>query len=99
MNSPVKAYIFTGINKSITFNLKLIAFDKRQLTNIWNGYNFIKDLCYPIILTQNIPFMFNNIVKLSIGDLYNNVLGYINSLSISYLDNTMVGWDVDVFDS
>ena len=61
------------------------------------NYRFLTGLCYPSIQQvskTDVSLLYNTLVKLTIGDLYKQVLGFINSISINYVDGNSVTWDI-----
>ena len=91
---PDKVHTYIGTDREISFSFKYAAESKQSLIVGWDKLNYLMGLCYPSwkkISSSNrmdAPF-----ITLTIGDMYDKVPGYINSLSYTVDDNTT--WDID----
>lgn len=99
LGSPFKVNRYTGVERSLKFNLKLYYLTNGQKQNMVKKINYLKSLAFPYdeisemkygagdsIQTSQYAFS-PNLVYLSIGDMYKNVFGFIESLSFSIEDN------------
>jgi len=98
LGSPFKVNRYMGVERSLKFNLKLYYLTNGQKLNMVKKINYLKSLAFPYDEisemkygndTQSSQYAFSpNLVYLSIGDMYKNVFGFIESLSFSIEDNT-----------
>ncbi len=98
VGSPFKNYRYNGVERSLKFGLKLYYFELMERTTMIKKINYLKSLAFPYDKLSEITYGQNkataqyafspNLVYLSIGELYKNVFGYIESLSFSIQDNT-----------
>ena len=109
LGSPFNIYRYGGVERSLKFNLKLYYTTNKERDVMITKMNYLKSLTFPDADIKAIQFakgdnsstsqyaMAPNLVKVSIGSLYKNVPGYIESLSFTIEDNTV--WpNFDVYD-
>ena len=83
---------YTGVQRDISFKLAVLAFSKDELETVWRRINYLTGLTFPYGFTRGI--MQPNIVRLTIGNVYNDQPGYITALSTNF--NEPAGsWDID----
>jgi hypothetical protein len=97
LGSPFKVNRYMGVERSLKFNLKLYYTTPGEKQNMVKRINYLKSLAFPYDEisemkygggTQTSQYAFSpNLVYLSIGDMYKNVFGFIESLSFSIEDN------------
>jgi hypothetical protein len=97
VGSPFNIYRYGGVERSIKFDLKLYYTDLNTKNIMIKNIDKIRKLTYPnedlvaIAYNNNAgysPLVFKpNLVYLSINGLYDNLLGIIESISISIDDN------------
>lgn len=83
---------YVSVQREISFKLSVIALSKDELQSVWRRINFLTGLAYPYGFNRGI--MQPNIVRLTIGNLYNNQPGYITGLSNNFSE-VMESWDID----
>jgi hypothetical protein len=99
VGNPFKTYRYQGVERSVKFNLKLyyMGIDSKQ--TMIRKVEYLKSLAFPDETisqitygsSQTAQYAFSpNLILFSIGDLYKNIFGYIESLSFSIDDN--VAW-------
>lgn len=95
IGSPFKINRYSGVERTIKFNLKLYYTTSTEKTIMLKKINYLKSLAFPDSNIKTIEFgpdaqyaFAPNIVKFGIGSLYKNVAGFIESLSFSIEDNT-----------
>ena len=90
VGNPYNFYTFEGIERSTSFNLKLYCNSPVELGVNWEKITKITQMAYPSIGAQfaNAP-----IIKFRIGDIYNNKIGYIESLSYTIPDDS--NWETN----
>ena len=97
VGNPFKTYRYQGVERSLKFNLKLYYTKTEEKQAMISKINYLKSLTFPDDTISEIKYggdtptsqyaFSPNLVYLTIGDLYNNVFGYIESLSFSIDDN------------
>jgi hypothetical protein len=99
IGSPFKVNRYLGVERSLKFNLKLYYTTVKEKGVMIKKINYLKSLTFPYEEisemkyggnTQTSQYAFSpNLVYLTIGDMYKDVYGYIESLSFSVEDNTV----------
>ncbi len=94
VGSPFKINRYSGVERSVKFNLKLYYTTSDEKVVMLKKINYLKSLAFPDSNIKTIKFgteeqyaMAPNIIKFGIGSLYKNVPGFIESLSFSIEDN------------
>jgi hypothetical protein len=102
VGSPFKIYRYSGVERSLKFNLKLYYHAPNQKQTMIKKINYLKSLAFPYETTSTINYAGKtgadaknaqiafspNLLYVSIGDMYQNVFGYMESLSFSIDENT-----------
>ena len=94
---PDKVYVYGGTDRTIGFNMKVVALNEGDITTIWEKMNYLKGLVHP----QFKEFKNDTgesvglgtrpvapIVYLTIGDMFVNTPGFFKSINITVPDNT-----------
>lgn len=94
---PDKVYVYGGTDRTIGFNMKVVALNEGDITTIWRKMNYLKGLVHP----QYKEFKNDTgesvglgtrpvapIVYLTIGDMFHNTPGFFKSVNIQVLDNS-----------
>ena len=98
VGSPFKTYRYQGVERSLKFNLKLYYMGSKSKQTMIKKVEYLKSLAFPhekiaeitYGSSQTSQYAFSpNLIIFSIGDLYKNMFGYIESLSFSIDDNTV----------
>jgi hypothetical protein len=98
LGSPFKVNRYLGVERNLQFTLKLYYTTVREKDVMIKKVNYLKSLAFPYEEisemkygndTQTSQYAFSpNLIYLTIGDMYKNVYGYIESLSFEIDDNT-----------
>lgn len=90
VGNPYNFYTFDSIERSTSFNLKLYCNSPIELATNWEKITKITQMTYPSVGAQfaNAP-----IVQFRIGDIYNNKIGFIESLTYTIPDDS--NWETD----
>ena len=90
VGNPYNFYTFDSIERSTSFNLKLYCNSPIELATNWEKITKITQMTYPTVGAQyaNAP-----IIQFRIGDIYNNKIGYIESLTYTIPDDS--NWETD----
>jgi hypothetical protein len=87
VGSPYNFYTYSSVERSVSFTFKVYSLNYQEHIRAWHKLNFLAGLVYPQNMKYEIfttpPFM-----KFTIGDMYKNREGFIESLSFSIDDNT-----------
>jgi hypothetical protein len=99
LGSPFKVNRYLGVERTLQFTLKLYYTTVREKDVMIKKINYLKSLAFPYEEisemkyggdTQTSQYAFSpNLFYLTIGDMYKNVYGYLESLSFEIDDNTV----------
>lgn len=87
-----KFITYSGVQRSVSFNLAVIAFSQDELQTVWKRINYLSGMAFPYGFNKGI--MQPNIIRMSIGNVYRDQPGYITSLSKDF-NNPSESWDID----
>jgi hypothetical protein len=85
IGSAFNFYTFSSIERSVSFNFKVYSLSIKEHKAAWQRLNFLAGLTYPAFTGANAiiaPFM-----EITIGDMYKNKAGFIESLTFTIDDN------------
>jgi len=92
IGNPFGTYTYSSIERSVQFNFKVFSFNADEHVSAWTRLSFLSSLVYP----QNYKGAANAVVppfiKFTLGDMYKNKEGFIESLIYTIDDNTP--WDI-----
>ena len=90
IGNPYEYFIYTGVARSVSFNLNLYCMDENELKLNWQRMEFLTRQVYPHIQdnVMNAPF-----IKFQLGDMYKDRIGFIESLGYTVPDNGT--WSID----
>lgn len=83
---------YTGVQREISFTLRVVAFSKDELDGVWTRINYLTGLVFPYGYNKGI--MQPNITKLTIGDVYTDQPGYVTALDTTFND-AGESWEID----
>lgn len=89
VGNPYSYHTYSGVERSASFNLKMYCMNPAELSVMWQKITFLTQKTYPTISKQrlvNAPF-----IKLTLGSIYADREGYINSLSYTIADD--ITWE------
>lgn len=92
IGSPFSHYTYTGVDRSISFGLKIPAFNELELRKNWERFSFLASLNYPADYHGEVGYIVSPLIYFTLGSLYKRKPGFINSFSVSFDDNTP--WEV-----
>jgi hypothetical protein len=97
LGSPFKSYKYNGIERSLKFELKMYYTTSAEKIIMIQKINSLKELVFPYDEITAVKYQGNdnysqlafsgNYIRLSLGGLYNNLFGFIDSLSFNVEDN------------
>jgi hypothetical protein len=98
IGSPFKVYRYGGVERSLKFNLKLYYFTSSEKRIMIQKINYLKSLTFPYESISEMKYggsegkaqyaFSPNLFYVSLGDMYKNVFGYMESLSFNVEDTT-----------
>jgi hypothetical protein len=91
LGSPFNYYTYSGIERTVSFNLKLFSLNPSEHVIMWQKLDFLTSLTYPIGYSDN-TYIIPPFLKFTMGDLYKNKECFISSLSYTMEDNG--GWEL-----
>jgi hypothetical protein len=93
VGNPFSFYTYSGIERSVSFNLKIAATTQNELKKNWERLSFLSSMVYPSGYQQD-TFIIPPFIKFTLGNLYKGKEGFIESLSFSVDEN--MGWEIGV---
>ena len=101
---PDSVHVYQNFNRSISFNLKVLATNENELGIVWQKVSALKGLTQPSFK----PFFYDNkkikstgekftrptapYVYLTIGDMFKNAPGYFESVNVTIPEST--SWEI-----
>lgn len=92
LGRPDKFYTYDSVDRSISFSFKVYSYSKNEVPYQWRKINRLAGLCYPVSYSGN-RVMKSPIIRLTIGNLYERIYGFIDSLDFKFDDDVM--WDTE----
>lgn len=99
LGNPFSYYTYSGIERSVTFTFKIFSLNAEEHKQAWEKINFLTGLVYPangIGVSGNV-FITPPFLKLTLGDMFKNAEGFIETLSYNVDDSYPweIGFDID----
>jgi len=93
LGNPYASYNYEGVERSLSFNLKMFCYSATELANMWTKIQFITTNCYPSfeVVKEN-KVVKPPIVEFRIGNMYKSKVSFIESLSYTIPDDS--NWEV-----
>ena len=86
LGNPFNLYTYDGVERSVTFTLQIFALNAQELVNNWEKLKFLTYLCYPTSYQTEAGYVVPPFIKFTLGDMYKNKDGFIESLSYTIPD-------------
>ena len=86
LGNPFSFYTYSGIERSVTFNLQVYAFSKKELQSNWEKLSTLTLMTYPIVNKDTNFLVTPPIIEFRLGDMYKKKKGFIESLSYTMPD-------------
>lgn len=105
VGSPFNTYRFTGVERTIKFELKLYYTNETEKVTMITKINSLKELMFPYDMISEMTYADSktsqiafspNLIYLSIDGYYKNMFGIMDTLSVSIDDNTT--WALNDFE-
>lgn len=91
IGNPFSFYTYSGVERSVSFNLKVAATTPNELKRNWERLSFLSSMVYPAGYQSN-TYVIPPFIKFTLGNLYKAKEGFIESLSYT-VDDT-AGWEI-----
>jgi len=88
---PDKVYVYQGATRGINFNFKIYPKTKQELPVLMEKLNYLIGLCYPSYTAGQ--RMVTPFIQLTIGDMFNETPGLIESLNVTVEDSST--WEIE----
>jgi len=88
LGNPFSNYTYSGIERSVTFNFKVYSLNPNEHKVVWDKLNFLTGLVYPQGYDEDSTALTPPFIKFTLGDLFDKKIGFIESLSYTYDDNS-----------
>jgi hypothetical protein len=88
IGNPFNYYTYTGIERSVSFNLKVYALNGREMVSMWDKLEFLSSLTYPAGYQSSTAYIIPPFIKFTLGSMYDRKEGFIESLTYTIDDNT-----------
>ena len=91
VGNPYNYYTYDGVERNVTFNLNLYCMNEYELMKNWERVTYLTSKAYPTIKNNLVypPF-----IRFRLGDIYNDKVGFIDSLSYTMPDNG--NWETEL---
>ena len=89
---PSPQYYYQNTERTLSFDFKVAAQSGVELAPLWQKLNYLVGLCYPSFTGGAFPTMRNPFIKLTLGDVYHHVPGFLTQLTMTPIDN--IPWEV-----
>ena len=87
LGNPFNLYTYSGVERSVSFTLQVFAMNAQELVNNWEKLKFLTYLCYPTGYQTDASYVIPPFIQLTLGDMYKNKHGFIESLSYTIPDS------------
>jgi hypothetical protein len=91
LGSPFNYYNYTGIDRSVSFDLKLFSLNPAEHVIMWQKIDFLTSLVYPIGYDDSTTYVKPPFLRFTLGSMYKNKVCFIASLS--YTVDDQAGWE------
>jgi hypothetical protein len=88
IGNPFNYYTYSGIERSVSFNLKVYALNGREMVSMWDKLEFLSSLTYPAGYQSSTSYIIPPFIKFTLGSMYDRKEAFIESLSYTIDDNT-----------
>ena len=91
LGNPFSFYTYTGVERSVTFVLKIVCYSPLELATNWEKMETLTKMAYPSITKSNL--VNPPVIEFRLGDMYYDKVGFIESLTNTIPDNST--WETD----
>jgi hypothetical protein len=87
---PDQVYVYNGAERKVSFSFDIYPKTKQELPVLWEKTNYLVGLCYPSYTSNRMIAPF---IELTIGDMFVNTPGFLDSLSVEVDDQGT--WEIE----
>lgn len=91
LGNPFSFYTYTGVERNVTFTLKIVCYSPLELATNWEKMETLTKMAYPSITKSNL--VNPPVIEFRLGDMYYDKVGFIESLTNTIPDNST--WETD----
>tara|TARA_B100001123_G_scaffold314108_1_gene351414 strand:+ start:35 stop:2749 length:2715 start_codon:yes stop_codon:yes gene_type:complete len=88
---PDQVYVYQGAERKVNFNFEIYPKTKQEFPVLMEKLNYLVGLCYPSFTEGN--RMIAPFIELTLGDMFKNTPGFLDSLSIDVDDVST--WEIE----
>ena len=88
---PDQVYVYSGTERKISFSFDIYPKTKQEFPVLMEKLNYLIGLCYPTYTAKN--RMIAPFIQLTLGDMFNDTPGFLDSLSITVNDSGT--WEIE----
>ena len=88
---PDKVYVYKGAERKVSFTFEIFPKTKQEFPVLLEKLNYLIGLCYPSFTPDN--RMIAPFIELTLGDMFKNTPGFLDSLSVDVDDNSP--WEIN----
>jgi hypothetical protein len=92
IGNPFNYYTYSGIERSVSFNLKVYALNGREMVSMWDKLEFLSSLTYPAAYQSSTSYIIPPFIKFTLGSMYDRKEGFIESLTYTIDESTP--WEI-----
>lgn len=96
LGNPYKYYTYSGVEREVTFNLKIYCMNPTELVKNWEKIQYLTSKTYPFI-PKGQSYFDAPFIRFRLGNMYVNKVGFISSLNYTIDDNTPWETEIDGF--
>ena len=86
IGNPYNFYTYEGVERSVSFNFQMYALNPVELKRMWEKLSFLNTFAYPQQYAA--PYVTPPFMKFTLGNMYKDKEGFVESLSFSIADTT-----------
>ena len=93
IGNPYNFYTYSGVERSVSMNLSIYCNNPRELAKNWEKIEYLTSKTYPSI-NKDLSFVDAPFVKFRLGNIYNEKIAFIESLTYTVPDNS--NWETEI---
>lgn len=93
VGNPYSFYTYQTISRDLTFSFSIYSLSAEEHKKNWEKVDFLSSLTYPQNTTNDV-YVTPPLLKITMGNMYKNKLGFIESLSYTIDDSTP--WEIGI---
>jgi hypothetical protein len=93
IGNPYNFYTYSGVERSVSLQLELYCNNPTELAKNWEKVEYLTSKTYPSI-NKNLSFVDAPFIKFRLGNIYNEKIAFIESLTYTIPDNG--NWETEL---